>query len=272
MTIDDPFEAVDKQYPEGRDIPMSEITLGASSVALGFPIFSPLAIFMGFIDSFTTSKRVERALAFIRVLNEQFKNLETQVKSTKIDVSEVQAALRVALSSDLDEFNNKKRDRYISIVTSAIALPTKVTDLAGFIRDVERLNEHDLIGLRVLNRVMNKQGDWPEQPTNFASQLKPKLHPNTFIQRAQELSVQMAQALCQNFNITDGDQFNREEGLQICLRLQGFGLAEQISTSPREVPISNYSARLTTRGLMLLSLLGEHVPNWNRYFDTNGPL
>ena len=272
MAIDDPFEAVEKQYPLGPDVPTSEITLGASSVALGFPLFNPLAIFMAFVDSFTTAKRVERALAFIRVLNEEFKNLESQVKSTKTDVAEVQTALRVALSSDLDEFCDQKRDRYIKIVTSAISLPTKVTDLAGFIRDVERLNERDLIGLRVLNRVMNKPGDWADAPIVAANQQRPKLHPNTFIQRAQELSVQMAQALSKNFNITDSDQFSREDGLQICLRLQGFGLAQEIATSQREVPISNYAARLTTRGLMLLILLGEDVPNWNRYFDANGPL
>jgi hypothetical protein len=82
----------------------------------------------------------------------------------------------------------------------------------------------------------------------------------------------MAHALTNNDQLNNNDQFSREEGLQICLRLQGFGLAQEIATSPREVPVSNYAARLTSRGLMLLKLLGEDVPNWNRYFDGNGPL
>jgi len=127
----------------------------------------------------------------------------------------------------------------------------------------------DLIGLKVLNQVMNKVGDWKEQtPPPQAN--PPKLHPNTFIHRAHELSLQMAMALTGNDGASN--TLSREEGLQICLRLQGFGLAEMISVSPREVPISNYAARLTTRGMMLLKLLGEDVPNWEQYFGPNGPL
>jgi hypothetical protein len=82
----------------------------------------------------------------------------------------------------------------------------------------------------------------------------------------------MTQALKDDNAVTDGDLFSREDGLQICLRLQGFGLAQEIPTAAREVPTANYSARPTTRGLMLLKLLGEDVPNWSRYFDESGPL
>jgi hypothetical protein len=157
VAIDDPFEAVDKQYPEGTDAPFAELTLGSATIALGFPVTSPLAILFGFLDSFNTSTRLDRGLAFIRVLTEQFKVLETSIKSMKTDVAEVQAALRVALHNDLDEFNDQKRDRYIKLVTSALTVETKVTDLVGFIRDVEQLGERDIIGLKVLNRIMNKQ-------------------------------------------------------------------------------------------------------------------
>jgi hypothetical protein len=272
MAIDDPFDAVDKQYPDGPDGPFAHLTLGSATAALGFPIASPLAIIFGFLDSFSTQARLDRGLAFIRVLNEQFKGLESSVKGMKTEVAEVQAALRIGLHNDLNEFNDQKRDRYITVAKSAVTFSTKVTDLVGFIRDVERLGDRDIIGLKVLNRIMNKQGDWVDPPMNAATPQKSKLHPNTFIHRAQELSVQMAQTLTNNHQLTSNDQFSREEGLQICLRLQGFGLAQEIATSPREVPISNYAARLTSRGLMLLNLLGEDVPNWDRYFGPNGPL
>jgi hypothetical protein len=272
MAIDDPFQAVDEQYPEGPDGPFAELTLGSATTALGFPLVAPLAIIFGFLDSFTTQAKLNRGLAFIRVLNEQFKGLEASVKNMKTEVAEVQAALRVALSNDLNEFNDQKRDHYITVAKSAVTLETKVSDLVSFIRDVEQLGERDILGLKILNRIMNKQGDWPDSPTNAASFQKPKLHPNTFIHRASELSIAMASALTHNYQLTNNDQFSREEGLQICLRLQGFGLAQEIATSPREVPISNYAARLTSRGLMLLRLLGEDVPNWDRYFGANGPL
>ncbi len=272
MAIDNPFDAVDKQYPKGPSVPLAELTVASASAALGFPLFGTLAILFGFLDSFTTSSRLDRGLAFIRILNDQLKDLESAVNSMKTDVSEVQAALRVGLHNDLEEFNDKKRDRYIGIVRSAIMLDTKVLDLVGFIRDLEQLGERDIIGLKVLNRVMNKPGDWSTPNTTAANYQKPKLHPNTFIQRAHELAVQMAIALTNKYQLTPNDYFSREEGLQICLRLQGFGLAQEIATSPREVPVSNYAARLTTRGLMLLKLLGEDVPNWDQYFSTNGPL
>ncbi|MBB5327809.1 hypothetical protein [Tunturiibacter gelidoferens] len=272
MAIDNPFDQVEKHYPVGSEAPLAELTLGSATVALGFPAASPIAILFGFLDSFNTSKRQDRGEAFIRALIEQFKGLESSIKNMKTDVAEVQAALRVAIHNDIDEMNDNKRDRYIKIATSAVSLQTKVVDLVGFIRDVEQLGERDIIGLKVLNRIMNKPSDWQDVQTTAATNQKPKLHPNTFIQRAQELSVNMAHALTNNPQLTNGDQFSREEGLQICLRLQGFGLAQEIATSPREVPISNYAARLTGRGLMLLKLLGEDVPNWNRYFDQNGPL
>jgi len=272
IAIDDPFDAVDKQFPEGQDAPFSELTLGSATAALGFPLAAPLAIIFGFLDSFTTQARLDRGLAFIRVLNDQFKALEASVRGMKTDVKEIQAALRVGFHNDLNEFNDQKRERYITISKSAVASETRVTDLVGFIRNVEQLGERDILGLKVLNNVMNKRGDWPDSPTNAASSQAPKLHPNTFIHRAQELAVEMAQALTNNRQLTNNDPFSREEGLQICLRLQGFGLAQEIATSPREVPLSNYAARLTSRGLMLLKLLGEDVPNWNRYFSFDGPL
>jgi hypothetical protein len=64
----------------------------------------------------------------------------------------------------------------------------------------------------------------------------------------------------------------RKGGPQICLRLQGFGLAQLVEVAPLEVSNSNYSARPTARGLMLLKLLRENVPTWSRYFNANGPL
>jgi hypothetical protein len=44
MAIDDPFDALDKQYPEVQGAPFGELTLGSSTAALAFPILAPLAI------------------------------------------------------------------------------------------------------------------------------------------------------------------------------------------------------------------------------------
>jgi hypothetical protein len=117
---------------------------------------------------------------------------------------------------------------------------------------------------------MNRATDWRDTPSPAVFNT-PRLHPTTFTHRAADLAAAMAHAL-KGPKSSESQAFTREEGLQICYRLQGFGLAELIEVSPREVPISNYCARLTTRGFMLLRLLGEDVPNWNRYFGADSPL
>ena len=90
-----------------------------------------------------------------------------------------------------------------------------------------------------------------------------KLHPQTLIARAQELTVQIALALGQK---TEKNTYTREVGYGICNRLQGFGLAHEIQPSPRELPLTNYSFRLSTQGIRLLELLGENVANLEYYF------
>jgi hypothetical protein len=270
MAIDNPYDAIDQQYPEEEGGAVSAIAkffAGAKELEIPMPPF--IAQFFGFLDNKSKEARIERGLAFVRQLVEDIQRIEGSIATMRTDMDEVQGAMNMALEYDVEEFNNAKRDRYISVITHAISSDTKVKDLTGFIQDTEKLGERDLIGLKVLNSVMNRQGDWREQaPPPQAN--PPKLHPNTFNTRAQELAVQMAHALTGRPASTDGNTFSREEGLQICLRLQGFGLAEMVGLSPREVPISNYCARLTTRGLMLLRLLGENVPNWEQYFDQNG--
>jgi hypothetical protein len=206
----------------------------------------------------------------VRQLVEDMQRHEVAIGRMRTEVDEVKAAINMGLEYDVDEFNDAKRTRYISAITVAISNETKVTDLPTFIQDIEQLGERDLIGLKVLNRIMNRELDWIDPPAPTLN--VPKLHPNTFNTRALELALAMAEALTGRNAGALGNNFSREDGLQICYRLQGFGLAQIIDISAREVPISNYCARPTTRGLMLLKLLGENVPNWNRYFGPDGPL
>jgi hypothetical protein len=122
------------------------------------------------------------------------------------------------------------------------------------------MTERDFIVLQVVNKVMNKQGDWKAQHDPVMGQVA-KLHPSTPISRAQELSVQIAIALGQ---ATERNTYSREEGYSICNRLQGFGLAHEMEQT-RELPLTNYVFRLSVQGVMLLRLLGEDVPNYEHY-------
>ena len=88
------------------------------------------------------------------------------------------------------------------------------------------------------------------------------VHPNVFIQRRLELAEQISLA----FGRKRGpEQFSREEDYDACNRLQAFGLAHEIELSPRQIPIGDYSFRLSLRGLTLLKLLGDEAENWNKY-------
>lgn len=273
MAIDDPFDAVEGQYPEqpgGRVASGLEMVTQAAA-AIGIPLAGALNVLFGFLARFDTAARWERVEAFIRELLIAYRGHEEQMTRMKTDVADLQSAMQVALSLDLNEFNDAKRTRYVTMLRNATVSETRVDDVVTFIQDIERLGERELIGMKVLNKVMNRQGDW-QSTVSGPPGSRPTLHPNTFIQRSQELAVQMTTALDRKGTPPPQNQFSREEGLQICLRLQGFGLAQMIQTETRQVPTANYCARPTPRGLMLLRLLGEDVPNWERYFDENGPL
>ncbi len=274
MAINEPFDAINQQYPEDESSTAS-LVLNVSTTALGFagaagiPHLAFASAVLGAAQRLLPNNRLPRALAFVDELVRRVKQLEQaferradEQKATPVQQEDLKAAIQLAMINDANFFDDLKRGRYVSTICNAVVGDTKVTDLVSFIQDIERLNETDILGLKVLNKVMNKSSDWM-QVSQSPPANQPTLHPNTFIQRAHELAVQMAKSLGKE---TDGDRFSREEGLGICMRLQGFGLAQIIQTEARQVPITNYSARLTGRGLMLLKLLGEEVPNWERYF------
>jgi len=279
MAIDDPFHAIDKQYPKGEgNIARTVNTVTEYSLTLGIlsgvPHLAVAAalnkVWKTFISGDTYKARTEATLEMVidalRRQSDKHEQLDREGKTLAVKVSDLEASLRLVLINDGIRFDDEKRTRFINAIANATISPTKIDSLSSFIDDIDKLNERDITVLKVINAVMNLESDWAPD----ADQGRPNksLHPNTFLQRAQTLSMQVATAFGKN---TDGNSFSREEGMGICLRLQGFGLAEMLPVETRSVPITNYCARVTTRGFMLLRLLGETVPNWDRYFDGNGP-
>jgi hypothetical protein len=191
----------------------------------------------------------------------EVKHLET----TKADPEDVAEAIQLAMRRDAEEFNDKKRERYVKLIGNALRSETQVQNVATFIQTLEQLNDRDVVVLKVLNKVMNKEGDWKPQPNPGIGNVM-KLHPSTLINRQEELSVQIAMALGQKI---ETNTYSREEGYGICNRLQGFGLAHLIDTQHRELPLTNYCFRLSTQGIRLLKLLGEDVPNFVCYFNNS---
>ena len=255
VAIDNPIDAFKKLHSEEDEyLPKSLAILAAKMVLPGFvsTILNAVCARLG------TKAQVERASEMLELLLNQLKHLE-DVAATKIEVNDLQESLQLAIRHDVNEFNDNKRDRYVKMIGNALRSETSISDLTSFIQDVEQLGERDFIALRVLNKVMNGPEVWGAHSTT-------KLHPSTFIQRRQEMAVQIAQAFGMNTDLPGGLTFSREEGYEACARLQGFGLAHEIDISPREVPVGDYCFRPSKRGLMLLKLTGEQVNNWDKYF------
>lgn len=250
MAIDDPKAAFERQYMQEEE--KSPLALTIFTGKLAFPKAAlPLEIFRKVADRFTRASVEERLQAMWNMLVMETEHLET----TKASAEDIEEAIQLAMRRDAEEFNDKKRERYVKLIGSALRSEEQIQDVASFIQTIERLNERDLTVLKVLNKIMNKEGDWkPQQNPGVGDVMK--VHPNTFIQRAQELSVQIALALGQK---TEKNTYTREEGYGICNRLQGFGLAHEIEVQPRELPLTNYAFRLSVQGIRLLKLLGEYA-------------
>ncbi len=256
MAIDDPKAAFEQQYMRNEE--KSPLALTIFTGKLAFPKAAlPLEIFRKVADRFTRASIEERLQAMWNMLVMETEHLE----STKASPEDVQEAIQLAMRRDAEEFNDKKREHYVKLIGNALRSKEQIQDVASFIQTIEQLNERDVIVLKVINKIMNKEGDWKPQPNPGVGDVM-KVHPNTFTQRAQELSVQIALALGQK---TEKNTYSREEGYGICNRLQGFGLAHELEQT-RELPLTNYCFRLSVQGIRLLKLLGEPVPNYEHYF------
>jgi hypothetical protein len=261
MAIDDPMDAFEQQYmKEGPELPN---TLAKFLGDAGFKLALPdgglaLEILLKVGDAlFDRASATERVTEMWELVRGEFRHVER----TKASHDDVQKAIQLAIWFDRHERDDQKRERYVKLIGNALRSEEKILDVASFVRTIEQLNERDVIVLKVLNKIMNKKGDWKPQPNPGIGNVM-KLHPSNLISRAQELAGQIAMALGQRI---ETNTFTREEGYGICNRLQGYGLAHELQPSPRELPLTNYSFRLSVQGIRLLKLLGEDVPNFDNY-------
>jgi hypothetical protein len=100
---------------------------------------------------------------------------------------------------------------------------------------VEQLGDGDVAVLKVLNKTMNQAGDWSNQAGPVSLW---KVHPNTFIQRRQEMAIQIAQALGMGteVDVASGPRFNPE------IRILGVRTTAGIWLGARDTAVSAGSA------------------------------
>jgi hypothetical protein len=262
MAIDKPIDSFEQQYMKAEPEIPSKLAKYAADFGLKLAIpDGGLAadILLKVVDVlFDKPATLERVNGLFELVSGEFKHVE----KTKASHEDVQKAIQLAIWYDRHERDDAKRERYVRLIGNAVRSDERVQDVASFIQTLEQLNERDVIVLKVINRIMNKEGDWRAQQNAGVGNIM-KLHPGPLRDRAQELSVQIALALGQQ---TEKNNFTREEGYGICNRLQGFGLAHEVEVQSRELPLTNYSFRLSVQGIRLLKLLGENVPNYDHYF------
>jgi len=261
MAIDNPIDAFEQQYMQEEEKSPLGITIFTGKLAFPKAVL-PLEILRKVADRFTRASVEERLQAMWNMLMMETEHLET----TKASPEDIQEAIQLAMRRDAEQFNDKKRERYVKLIGNALRSEAQIQDVATFVQTIEQLNERDVAVLKVVNLVMNKEGAWKSQQNpvqNPSVSSVAKVHPNIFTQRSQELAVQVAMALGQRI---ETNTFSREEGYGVCNRLQGFGLAHEIEAHTRELPLTNYCFRLSTQGIRLLNLLGEDVPNYDNYF------
>jgi hypothetical protein len=210
VAIDKPLDAYEQQYMQ--DEPTLPNKLAKFAAENGFKLAFPdgglaLDILWKVVGVlFDRKGSSERFNVMFDLIKKEFEHIET-TKASHEDVK--QAILRV-FWNDVQERNDAKRERYVKLIGNALRSKDQINDVETFIQTIEQLNERDVLVLKVVNKVMNKEGDWKPQPNPAHPQTPMKLHPSTLIGRRQELGNQIAMALGQAIERND---FNREERL-----------------------------------------------------------
>jgi hypothetical protein len=197
---------------------------------------APLLKLVGLISKhFSGKEKQERAQALMDALRIDYKFLEADFNKLNVKVEDLAEALQQAVYQDIQSFNDSKRERYLKILGNAVRSEVEIQDLASFIRDVEQLGDGDVAVLKVLNKTMNQAGDWSNQAGPVSLW---KVHPNTFIQRRQEMAIQIAQALGMGteVDVASGPRFNPE------IRILGVRTTAGIWLGARDTAVSAGSA------------------------------
>jgi hypothetical protein len=264
VAIDNPLDAYEQQYMQ--DEPTLPNKLAKFTAEHGFKLAFPdgglaLDILLKVVGVlFDKEGSSERFNVLFELIKKEFEHVET----TKASHEDVQQAILRMFWNDVQERNDAKRERYVKLIGNALRSEEQIKDVESFIQTIEQLNERDVLVLKVINKVMNKEGDWKPQPHPAHPQTPWRLHPSTLIGRRRELGSEVAMALGQPI---ERDDHNREEGYAICNRLQGFGLVHEIGADPRELPNAEYVFRLSLYGVRLLKLLGQDVANYQHYMQ-----
>jgi hypothetical protein len=230
--IDDPLEAVDKQYRDGRDYIFDKLWRAAAELG-PYGILNALKVLF---SRETTAARFE---AFIQELRNQVYRLEAQGRLLKerVESPEFQETLIAAMNETARTTDRERTKRFALIVSGSLDKSRTMKswdDAAAYIRDLAQLGERDIQALEILYAV---------QKDLFLGKSHP-LDPNTYTAKNNDVLE-----LAYQSSMPPDEFYSR------CARLNGFGLAIEVQRNDTRVSPGDHCFRLTTRGRELISIL-----------------
>jgi hypothetical protein len=229
-SIDDPIEAVRRQYPEESADPLG-IAFGVLT-----PVH-PLAKVGSALKKFFSQKEAKARVEalfwafewYIRNHDKRIEDVEAKIESPKF----VETIL-VAVNKTLQTADDKKVKRFATILGyEAVYGGTEesLEDAAAFIRTLEELGESDIEALRLLHRYQTKY-DYRDY--------------NSVIDNYPAFAPQIEQS-----------GFAKDEFYARCSRLSGYGLVLRVDirASLTPVRVGEYAFRITELGEKLADIL-----------------
>jgi hypothetical protein len=231
--IDDPIDAIKKQYPNESNVAF-DLILG---VAGKFDLFT------GVIDTirkqFSGWAAAEKVAALLNAFERVVRRLERNVErlQAKLASPEFVETLTVAVSETIRTSNMRKVERFAAVLGYSVAeeeIRISFEDASAFIRDLAQLGETDIEALSILNTVQShlfKRGTVPTDPNPYTEVIG-DVH--TAVDRA---------------------QISREDFYSRCSRLSGFGLTIEVMRNNGRMAPGDHCFRVTRRGSHLINLL-----------------
>ncbi len=236
-SIDDPIEAIKKQYPDTPENKGAEIAL---DVVAGF---SPLAgIASSLRRHFVRDRMLERLNVLFEALHAEVKlqgkrleDLETRVQSASFAEN-----VAVAVSYTLQTTNIQKIRGFGQILAADLVDHDPDDNAAALIRDLAELRTADVEALDIL---FENQHD-----LIYILRNENRLDPNPFTRRNAQVLREV-----------DRRGIPQDEYYSRCSRLSGFGLALEVPRVDTQMALGEQCYRLTIRGERLVSILRHYT-------------
>src|SRR2546425_7837966 len=233
--IDDPIEAVKKQYREQPD-PVLDLIL---EVAGKVDFFAGVA--SAIRKHFSKQAANERIAALLSALESTIRRLEADIRkvSARLESPEFVEALCAAVDQTLRTSDAAKIRRFAAILgySSIGAVNSAVLqEASAYIRDVSQLGEADIEALQILHLIQAAIFAWHTATTD----------PNPFTERLGEV-----------LTAVDRSGMTREEFYSRCSRLNGFGLAIEVQRNDSRMAPGDHCFRITSRGLRLVNMISD---------------